>query len=387
MKLRLLPDDFQVDERTAVRPARGRFAFYRLRKRSIATLDAVQAVARRLKIPRARISFGGLKDAQAVTSQHLTIEDGPRRGFREERFELQYLGQVERPFHASDIRANQFGLTLRDLPRKWNAALASGLEMLRRDGFANYFDSQRFWSRGESGEFVAEAWLRRDYERACRIALCDPLDGDRPADRRERAAISELWGEWEKLAKQVRDPTRRAMIEHLVRAPRDFRRALTRIPHDQRSLYLAAFQSSLWNQLLSAWLEQHVSKDRLRTFEGEWGSGVLYRDLSDDERAGLCDLQLPLPSARLAPATPEIDATLTDVLARQNLTRREIKLDYPRDTFFSKGERTAIVLPADLEGEMADDERHAGQLLCRLNFELPRGAYATMLVSQLSGLI
>ena len=68
MKLKRLPEDFQVDERTAHQPAEGPFALYRLTKRGLGTLEAVAAVGRRWKIPPGRIAWGGLKDRHAVTT-------------------------------------------------------------------------------------------------------------------------------------------------------------------------------------------------------------------------------------------------------------------------------------------------------------------------------
>jgi tRNA pseudouridine13 synthase len=84
-KLKQQPDDFQVDELTDVRPgADGPFALYRLEKRGWSTPDALTAVRRRRKIHPERIAYGGLKDRHALTSQHLTIRNGPRRNLTHE---------------------------------------------------------------------------------------------------------------------------------------------------------------------------------------------------------------------------------------------------------------------------------------------------------------
>jgi len=64
--------------RTDIRSARdGPFALYELRKQSLGTIEAVQAIAERWRISLARISFGGLKDKHAVTCQYLTVAGGP----------------------------------------------------------------------------------------------------------------------------------------------------------------------------------------------------------------------------------------------------------------------------------------------------------------------
>src|SRR5207253_5179466 len=78
MKIKERPEDFQVEELTDLHPQdSGPFALYRLEKRNLNTLDALQFVRRRWKIDRQRMSFGGLKDRHAQTIQYFTIFHGP----------------------------------------------------------------------------------------------------------------------------------------------------------------------------------------------------------------------------------------------------------------------------------------------------------------------
>src|SRR5882757_6626984 len=99
MKLKRLPEDFEVEELPIVEGGeRGRFAFYRLTKRGLGTLEAVEAICRRWNVAGRRIGYGGLKDRHAVTTQYLTIEGGPDRILRESGFELQPVGRLDRPY-------------------------------------------------------------------------------------------------------------------------------------------------------------------------------------------------------------------------------------------------------------------------------------------------
>src|SRR4051812_45860714 len=106
MKLKRLPEDFQVAEEISLRPDGGPFALYRLTKQSLSTLEAIDAIARRWKLPRQKIAFAGLKDKHALTSQYMTILAGPRRGWSESNLSVEYIGQVTRAIHASAILSN-----------------------------------------------------------------------------------------------------------------------------------------------------------------------------------------------------------------------------------------------------------------------------------------
>src|SRR5262245_35042013 len=115
MKIKRLPEDFQVEELTEFLPDGGPFALYRLTKRSIGTPEAIAAVAQRWHLARRQIAYGGLKDRHALSRQFITIERGPRRHLKQTHFELTYLGQATRPFGPQDIQGNRFHIVLRHL--------------------------------------------------------------------------------------------------------------------------------------------------------------------------------------------------------------------------------------------------------------------------------
>ncbi len=116
MKLKQSPDDFHVEELTAMTAGNeGPFAYYRLEKRNWTTPDAIEMVRRRWKTELRQFSFGGLKDRYAHTLQYLTIFDGPKRDFTHPDFNVHYLGQVAHEYTSHDILANRFTIALRDL--------------------------------------------------------------------------------------------------------------------------------------------------------------------------------------------------------------------------------------------------------------------------------
>src|SRR5512145_1681845 len=80
MKLKCLPEDFQVQEQIALAPGSGPFALYRLTKSSLGTPEAIDAIVDRWRLRRGQIAFAGLKDKHALTQQFVTIHSGPRRG-------------------------------------------------------------------------------------------------------------------------------------------------------------------------------------------------------------------------------------------------------------------------------------------------------------------
>ena len=114
MKLKCQPEDFRVEELPLVSSAAtGRYAFYRLTKSNMGTIEAVEAICRHWNLAGRRVSYGGLKDRHAVTIQYLTIVDGPWQPMVTTNFELE-PARTARP-----------SLRLAALPRKSLRACSS----------------------------------------------------------------------------------------------------------------------------------------------------------------------------------------------------------------------------------------------------------------------
>jgi tRNA pseudouridine13 synthase len=93
---------------------------------------------------------------------------------------------------------------------------------------------------------------------------------------------------------------------------------------------------------------------------------------------------LPLPSARIHLEDGPVKELVARALGPLGLEMRQLRIRYPRDTFFSKGYRQAIVFPTGLTGEMANDELNPRQRKLAIAFELPRGSYATILTRRIA---
>jgi tRNA pseudouridine13 synthase len=384
MKLKRLPSDFFVEEQLAPLPEGGPYALYRLTKESLGTPEAVDAVLQRWKLSRHDLAYAGLKDKHARTVQYLSIRRGPRRGWRQAHLELEYLGQTRRPVHPRDIVANRFVLVLRDLAKAELASMHAALDEVARDGLPNYFDQQRFGSVTDAGEFIAKPWCLGDYERALWLALAAPNRHDPPALRQQKAILRQHWGDWACCKAQLQRSHARSIVTFLADHPGDFRRALALIRHDLRSLWLAAYQSHVWNCVLGRLIRQLCPLQQ--RVDRRIGPDVLpfFLRLDDEQRRELATLNLPLPSARLHLAGSPLAPLYEETLAAEGLTLRQMRLKYPRDTFFSKGTRPALLQPGGLTREEGDDELYPGQRKLILRFTLPRGSYATILVKRIA---
>ena len=387
MKIKRLPEDFIVEELTQFPSNGGAYALYQLSKRSIGTPEVVEEIVRRWKIPRHRISYGGLKDKHAVAVQFVTVQNGPRRNLTQSNFDFKYLSQAAKPFTPQEISGNRFKIVLRDLSEPGLAHALAAIPEVQAAGLPNYFDDQRFGSVGISGEFIGKPWCAGDYERALWLALADPHPDDRPDERRQKEILREHWGMWPACKAALDRSHRRSIVTYLADKPPDrpdYRGAFARIKIDLRGLYLAAFQSCLWNRMLERWLRRELPAEKFIDVPLQLGPVPFFRDLDSETANRLRETSLPLPSARLHLEEGPLLTLITDVLGEFGLELRQLRVKYPRDSFFSKGQRAAAVRLDDLTFEHAADEMYPGRKKLSLSFDLPRGSYATILVKRLT---
>ena len=387
MKVKQSPDDFFVEELTDVAPAgSGDFALYRLDKRGWSTPDALAAIRRRWRIDLYRVSCGGLKDRHAHTLQFFTILRGPNRNLKHDDIAVRYLGQVPEPFVSKDIRANRFAVTLRHLEPAALDGVEQSLAEVRDQGVPNYFDDQRFGSIGESQEFVGKALVLGDFEKALQLALAAPYEHDRAPEKKVKAILGKHWGDWAACRERLPPGHARDLADYLAIHAGDYRGAVARLRPELRGLYLSAFQSHLWNRMLARWLEEHCRPEQLIQVPLRLGKLPMHRGLEPQQLEELARLQLPLPSSRQKVAEDDPRKPLVDaVLAEEGLQLRQLQVKGIREMFFSKGERAALCLPAGLRHEAGPDELNAGKTMLRLHFELPRGAYATLMIKRIAG--
>lgn len=375
MKIRQKPEDFVVTELSRYQLAgQGPFALYKLVKWDSGTIEAVRHLANAWKLPRAAVSFGGLKDRHARTEQVLSIRGGPDRGFDGPAFRVEFLGRSRDPITRASFSGNRFEITVRAIDG------LPDLEPLKRWGVPNYFDDQRFGSlRGTGGEFIGRALVRGETEKALQLAIASPSGEDRKQARELKTLIRDKWGHWKALRDALPQGPERDVVSYLADRPGAYGFAFERLDPDLRILYVSAYQSWLWNRALAA-----LVKELPDVFEVEYAAGrhVFWRALAPEAHDRLAELAIALMTPSQKYVGP-LAGIMERLLAEEKVEPRDFRLKKLEKTFFGKGLRDAILAPAGLKAVEADDELNRGRKKATLSFELPKGGYATVVLKRL----
>jgi tRNA pseudouridine13 synthase len=273
---------------------------------------------------------------------------------------------------------------VRDLSREYADLARAQLQIAASDGLPNYFDDQRFGSVGASGQFIGHAWLKGDHETALRLALAEPNAFDRSRVKAEKTLVREFWGRWAEAKARLDRSSTRSIVTYLVDHPTDFRGAFARLKRVLRSLYFSAFQSHLWNHMLSRLIERNTRADQRTMVDLKVGMLAFPLNLEPAQRSLFATASIPLPSARTPMPEGDLGEIVSDVLAPFQLTWLDLRVRHLKDVFLSKGTRAAMVVPQSLEVSRRDDELQPGRYALRLAFELGKGSYATILIKRIT---
>jgi tRNA pseudouridine13 synthase len=381
MKLKVRPDDFRVEElmRLNLRP-HGPYSIYKLDKRLWNTLDALDLIQRKYHIHG--LARAGLKDRYSHSVQYVSARgEGPKL-IQEKNFTLRLIGRSSEPVSLANMTGNRFGLTLRNMTQAEVVAVKRNLPVVLKHGFANYYDEQRMGSARHGEGFIAQKLILGHYNGALKLYMATTSAFDDAETRRFKTRVKEHWGDWRACLKQAKSEYVSVLL-YLKDNPKDFEGAVRRVRPDLLELFLNAYQSYLWNETMALL----IMSFGLKTVAVPYAAGELlfFLELNSKAREFFSEREIPVASHRTVPGNERIERALNLALVREGLTLRDMKLPFRmQGLFFKPYARKGVVVPEKLKvSEPAEDDLYPGTRKMTLDFRLPPGSYATILVKRL----
>lgn len=374
----------------------GRYLVLEVEKVDWETHHLVRDLSRQLQISQKRFGWAGTKDKKAVTRQRMSVmaleeKELPRVNLPG--VKIKVLGRSNRGVSLGDLRGNRFAVRIREIDlddqevARRVAAVTGEIEEL--GGLPNYFGVQRFGDVRPVTHLVGEALVRGEPERAAMTYLALPFPGE-PESTRE--ARERLLADQDFAAALREYPLRlryeRAMMSRL-QEERDFARSFDVLATNLKRLFVHAYQSLLYNRILSRRMRSGLPLDR--AVEGDvvcFSKGGLPDvdkiqavDKSNlaavnrltERRRAFVTLPLLGHSSLLADGLPgEIERS---VLEEEGVDLSGFRVEANPDLGSPGSRRPALlrVAPgAEIEG--------GGSVL--LKFDLPAGSYATVVLRE-----
>ncbi len=376
-----------------------------LLKRNWDTLSAVMRIAKELGISQNHIQIAGIKDARAVTAQHITIEGAAVEQVSRIRIpgvELLPIGYFRDGLAPFYLLGNKFRVRIKGIKHRKTALKRIAETVSELDnwgGIPNFFGHQRFGTKRPITHMVGKSIVKGDFEGAALLFLTQTSEHEHPESRQVRNELRST----QDFKQALKDFPRRlryerVMLSQLVADQKDFVGAFGRLPPKLQELFVQAYQSFLFNLFLSERLEHGfslnkaepgdfvVNLDRFGLPISKTGKTVGTDSLAATNelvKAGKTRVALPLIGTGQKTSDGDVGEIQREILEMEGVEPRNFRIGALRIMSGKGGLRSVVSPLKEFRVQSASSiEEDSKEREVELSFMLLRGSYATMLLRE-----
>ena len=403
-KLRTYPEDFQVTELFSYPPdvKDGRFLVAEVSCKNWETNTLIHELANRLHVSQRRISFAGTKDKRSYSTQLMSFENiSPEQlaSVTLPNVRIQNAYQSSVPVRIGDLYGNRFEIIVRNIASSVSVEQLHGMisKIEAHGGFPNFYGIQRFGAIRSITHLVGKYIVSDDFEKAVMTYVAHPLPGEQEETYKLRESLEQTHDYAQAFhAYPASLNFEKAILNKLIQNPADFAGALKELPKNLLMMFVHAYQSFLFNRMLSERLRRGLPIHQAI-------SGDL---ISPMRNSTVQDEYLPVTQTNIKKVNQQLlkkKAAVTGLLIGsdphfangemgeiEHAVVEQEKIN-PRDFIIpeipylsSSGFRRALIaLLPSLHWTLQPDEVAPGKQALTLRFELQKGCYATSLLREI----
>ncbi len=403
-RLRTNPEDFIVIELSKEFPRlnKGIVTFARVASVNWETNHLVTELSKKLHISRKRIMFAGTKDKRAKTSQIMSFYKVKPEDLEKISLKDVIISDVfvtDRMLKLGDLCGNHFEITIRDVESNvtFDSIKQIVTQMQNCGGFPNFFGVQRFGIIRPITHIVGKYLIKGDFEKAVMTYLTDVSQFEDEITTQIRKQLLDTYDmklAFQNFSDQLQ--FEKALAQYLYEHPNDFVGALNSIPSNLLTMFVYAYQSYLFNRMLSIRitrqlpLHQAIEGDVVLPVEnGEISSREIYVNSSNIDRI---NQQLKLGRGFVSGILFGSDTTYAkgimgdieqEVISVEEIDQRDFIIpELPVAS--SYGTRRALLSPfSNFSYIIDDDEVYVNKKKVIVCFDLRKGCYATSFLREL----
>ena len=335
-------------------------------------LDSNHAIMEIFNELGTRVRVLGIKDAKAATTQYATCENNKFKEGRTRHTTLSLAGYTKFSIKKSHIMGNQFEILITNPSRIDISDFITEIENI-----PNYYGLQRFGSERLVTHLVGREIIRRNFQKAVEIFLCHTTEYDTQFSKeiREKCRDPKNYRSVLKIIPKGMD-LERDLLRSLA-SGKDSVGALRSIPINIRRLFVHAYQAFIFNRCLSDIIRNggSITKCTRNDFCFKVENGLTLGKLMRFPDIDSTDLvpAMHLPGYSFKSTGGRVENKLSALLKEENLTPKDFYLKEMQELSVEGGFRQ---LPL-----MVNAFSYSGNLV--VNFKIPVGSYATILLREL----
>lgn len=398
--LRERPEDFLVEEQPySDLTGSGDYLYLFIEKTKKTTNDLIRMLSKAFRVSANNIGYAGMKDKHAITRQHVSLlmpeahfdkaaeSDGVRRLEYNPAVKILWADRHNKPLHHGQHGGNRFSIRIRQVNAATALTAKQVLDRLELSGIPNYFGDQRFGYR-QNSHLLGKYLLKGEYEPFLE-AFLGPNE-TAPADIPQLAKGRELFsqGKYEEaLEVWPRNLRHDRQALDALRQGKNPVQTVSSITKNQREFLANACQSYVFNRIV----EERVKRgwfDRL--VQGDVGFIHDIRDTfpvteDDAEAERVKQLEVspsgPMWGDGMTLPTGDVLTMEEQALHDFDLTAEDMKGPDDRHAVKALGSRRPIRVKLRDPDISGGADEHGPYV--KANFELPRGAFATMVLREI----
>jgi tRNA pseudouridine13 synthase len=383
---------------------RQRYLLCVLVKRNWDTFIAVKNIAKQLGIDQRRIQIAGIKDAKAITAQHITIEDALSEDISKvnvKDIQLYPIGYLREALSLYYLLGNSFTINIKSIAFEQDTVKERVLQTFEEikaiGGIPNFFGHQRFGTTRPITHLVGKALVRGDFKEATMLFLAKPSVHEHPSSRQARQELQDT-GDFKQALENFPTQLRfeKLMLNHLADSPEDFVGAFQSLPVKLQELFVQAHQSYLFNRFLSERMKQGYFLNKAEA--GDYVVGVersglpvtkmakivtaeTVAEINEQMKVGKMRLALPIVGVKQKLSQGVMGQIEKEVLDQEEINLESVQVNELSRVGGRGGLRAALTLVKDFKTNISANQ---SSTLCQaqLSFMLLRGSYATVLLRE-----
>ena len=389
-RIKVRPEDFLVDEIPLYEPEGvGEHFYLGIQKTDVSHGELMACLRKHFNVHERAIGFAGMKDKVGITRQTVSVHllnDPPSAEIPHARIKTLWAIRHRNKIRRGHLAGNRFSIRIRDVDPARAPIVLRTLRNLERSGVPNYFGAQRF-GYCRNNHLVGAALLLGDWKRMLDLLL-GTCGGHFPEYQRVRRELYEA-GKFPQAAAlwTAADRSERIISTALAQGRKN-KDACLKVGETALSFWISALQSAMFNRVLDWRLEQALLGSLI---EGDLAWKHATGGLFPVTNAELASGELPgrLATLEISPsgplwgkgmmqptegrvATVERDALDSAGLATQSM------LESKRSPEGGRRPLRTILTNPEIDAGIDD---HGPYI--RVAFDLPRGAYATIVLREI----
>ena len=387
-------DDWQSESSSIeIEGIKSKFLWFIVQKMGMTTIDTANILAAKLKIPRHLVSYAGLKDKRAVTTQAMSCPASVSHQFRDlhlTRIDVRNLRYTKRPIQIGDLWGNRFTILLRDIEVDCPNVCEIARDLLEKP-LLNYFGVQRFGVLRPSTHLIGKALVKGKYEEAVRYMLTIGSEYESEDLRAARAELSEELTLNESILAAFPQDLKyeRNVIHYLIKHPGEYSQALSKLPGRLNTIFIHSYQSYLFNCLLSLRVKEGFSihlpepgdftirLDEPHSGRDDWHfvTGHTFEHELELEKNREYGLAIPIPGYSTKTPPTKQTILLQRVLKSESVELCNFRNRYQKALDSPGGLHQASIKLDDLAVDCQEQN-------LKLGFNLRKGQYATVVMRE-----